>query len=93
MFFGGNAILEKVVPIEVGYIEDPRNEGTETLQTIPLGGLLLCYIEDPRNEGTETYGRDSCNSPFFTCYIEDPRSKQTEMAGAYRRVRTLVWLH
>ncbi len=40
---------------EQGYIEDPRNEGTETrIITTMTFVHKYCYIEDPRNEGTET---------------------------------------
>ena len=48
-------LLSLVVPIEVGYIEDPRNEGTETRYLHrTVFAISPRYIEDPRNEGTET---------------------------------------
>ncbi len=48
-------LLGLFMPGEVGYIEDPRNEGTETPPAAASGHVVDSgYIEDPRNEGTET---------------------------------------
>ena len=44
-----------VAALRCCYIEDPRNEGTETwIMSISAFTIRPSYIEDPRNEGTET---------------------------------------
>ncbi len=48
------ALLSLFMPTKVGYIEDPRYEGTETAGALRLEYPRQRYIEDPRNEGTET---------------------------------------
>lgn len=45
-------LLGLFMPGEVGYIEDPRNEGTETVAVdTSLSIAAHSYIEDPRKEG------------------------------------------
>ncbi len=66
------------------YIEDPRNEGTETASTSSIRSIWQGYIEDPRNEGTETDEHDRRAYREGDRYIEDPRNEGTETARNVR---------